>query len=363
MIPSNAVVHLELRFNRLSLAVGTGVIYRRDSKFYIVTAWHNVSGRHSETLECLSEHLAVPNNCLATIALTEPNSHMTFRGSFVIRLEDSDKALYLVHPEGYPRKDVAIIPIDPDALYDVEWSSDDEDMPSGKMPIALPAMLGGKVSLTAIQDFEQGAEQVVDQFIESVDFSDELFIPGYPKGITDFYFQPVWKRATVASSVNLGWDRQRKFLVDCASKQGMSGAPTLFYSRSGTVKFHGTTYLAMRPIAIFMGVYVGRVGSTDEFEAQVGTVWHRKIVDEIIDAGVWGVRSENMFASSAEIREAIEQYRLEDPENWGGLVLANNGGYRDRLVAAVMTLLNGRVSPTDVEEEALAFAGEQSGKT
>ena len=54
MGPNNAVVLLEMFRGERLLATGTGVLYRSGSDTFIVTAWHNVTGRHSETLEPLS---------------------------------------------------------------------------------------------------------------------------------------------------------------------------------------------------------------------------------------------------------------------------------------------------------------------
>lgn len=43
MIPNSAVVFLELFRQAQPLAIGTGVLYRKNTDTFIVTAWHNVT--------------------------------------------------------------------------------------------------------------------------------------------------------------------------------------------------------------------------------------------------------------------------------------------------------------------------------
>jgi hypothetical protein len=40
--------------------------------------------------------------------------------------------------------------------------------------------------------------------------------------------------------------------------------------------------------ARFVGVYSGRFKGADELEAQLGLVWHRNVIEEIIAGGVVG---------------------------------------------------------------------------
>jgi hypothetical protein len=51
----------------------------------------------------------------------------------------------------------------------------------------------------------------------------------------------------------------------------------------GTVVLSGS-----EPVIRFIGVYSGRLGGDDEFAAQLGRVWKRQLIDEVIDEGVPG---------------------------------------------------------------------------
>lgn len=276
--PSNAVVYLTMRRNDIELAIGTGVLYRHGDRYFVVTAWHNVTGRNSTTLECLCPELAYPNNLIAYISCRSYNntSNGYGRRAFTLPLEDDSKSLYYIHKKQWPRVDVVAIPIDPDKKYNSEGY-----FTTGEK-IIIPTSMKSRADdpalsfdIECIQDFEKAFANIKVDFAAQLAASDDLYILGYPKGIIDYTGQPIWKRATVATSPYLGWDKQKKFLVDCASREGMSGAPAIFYKRSGSVQIGNSTYMGLGPVAFFHGVYTSRLGKTTEFEAQIGTVWQR----------------------------------------------------------------------------------------
>lgn len=308
MTPNNAVVLLEMMCGGKAVARGAGVLYRRNDQVYIVTAWHNVTGRHSETVKLLSG--IVPDQVRAHIATRLISSNGVEEGStrraIDLALEDNGQATYLVHPKGYPRIDVVAIPIDPDAIYATPMQTSVGDVFVFRAPLRAPPSDGGLgTDIHCIQDFAGAAAQFSIDFAKLLSVSDDLFIVGYPKGITDRHVQPLWKRATVATLPQLGWDGQRKFLVDCASREGMSGAPVLTYNKTGQMQVGGATYMGSGPATLLHGIYVSRVGGGLEFEAQIGTVWKREVIDEIIDGGVHGEPADNVEATNTEIRDLI----------------------------------------------------------
>lgn len=111
---SNSVVHLTMRFNETELSVGTGVIYLSDNNYFIVTAWHNLSGLHSETLQNLSKKGGRPNNVVVNLAVSYSHFGVA-RLSITLPLVDEEKSTFCIHPENWPRIDVAAIPFDPGA--------------------------------------------------------------------------------------------------------------------------------------------------------------------------------------------------------------------------------------------------------
>ncbi|PNH93678.1 hypothetical protein [Vibrio diazotrophicus] len=281
---SNSIVHLTMRYQKTELSIGSGVIYKQGSEYFIVTAWHNLSGRHSETLKPLSKELAIPDNVVVNLAINTPAFGLVVRHSITIPLVDDEKSLFYIHPKNFPRVDVAIIPFDPHATYLSEiYLSTGEHRYIEFSPI-MNIHGGGTTEICPIQNYLVPNSDVIAKWFDSVDVTEELFIPGYPHNVKDFYVQPVWKRATIASSVQHGWNKEPKFLIDSASKSGMSGAPVLYYNPNGRVQIRGTTYQLNQEAVILAGIYVGRIGIQGEKDPQIGTVWKKSVIDEIIDA-------------------------------------------------------------------------------
>jgi hypothetical protein len=359
--PSGSTVLLTMRRDRIVLSFGSGVIYEKDGAHFITTAWHNLSGRHSYTLSPLSTRtLATPNNVVVTYAqfLSGEVSGWT-RLSFVLTLEKDGGAAYMIHPERWPRVDVALLPIDLTATYTMEVNVPGE--PQQNIGITLRQDGGPcKTNVQAIQQCLGTYGRVGAPPENLIHAGDELFILGYPRGITDHSAEPIWKRATVASDPHRGWDGQSKFLVDCASREGMSGAPVISYNKRGNVRVGGTTYVGSGPAAALQGIYVGRLidpGTKDEdrlFEAQIGTVWKASVIDEIIEGNLFDVRSDDMMAGPDEVLAAIAA-------NW-----PDDGMHHDRVMKlegvdwwtahVVLKALNGNANPIEVRKKVIEFA-------
>lgn len=191
--------------------------------------------------------------------------------------------------------------------------------------------------------------------------TEELFIPGYPQNIHDYYAQPVWKRATVASSVQLGWNRESKFLIDCASKSGMSGSPVLYYNGNGEVRIKGSTYYFQQDAAILAGVYAGRLGVTKEADPQIGTVWHRSVIDEIIEGQCFERLPFEIELPLRELeaaaREVFATISLVGLENIRNPEAPSRFFTRQRL----MKYINGRASPERALNAILSVAESYDG--
>lgn len=346
----NCVVHLSMRFGLKVLAIGTGFLYERYGKLYIITAWHNVTGRHSESLRCQSEDLAVPDNIVASLPL-RANKTGYFRMPVVLPLADQKKALYFVHPNGWPRVDVVAIPFDPESPTDVEFSTPGKVWTQRLDSLISPPNAALAIEICPIQAFAVPDAAVEKRWLDSVDVTEELFVPGYPLNVQGDFSAPVWKRATIASSVQRPLQGQPKFLIDSASQSGMSGSPVVFYSPRGVVRIGGSTYMFQREVAILAGVYVGRVGVRKDADPQIGTVWHRSVIDEIIDGKRSGLLPEDVEASPSERTAAVKKALATASET--GIENVKNQELPSRFFvqAHVMELLDGRAFPDKILEE------------
>lgn len=356
---SKSIVHLSMRRGSLELAIGTGFIYKKDEKFYIVTAWHNVTGRHPDTFE-LNSKAAIPDNVIINFCVEIVGGGMV-RMAISLPLHDSDKSLFYIHKENWPRIDVVAIPFDPYIPHDILGRAGSGENIHFPFPLINNPEVGMSTKIAPIQDFVLERESVVAEWFEFVDVTEELFIPGYPQNVQDMYIQPVWKRATIASSVQMGWNNQKKFLVDSASKKGMSGSPVLYHSSQGRISINGTTTFFGREASILAGVYVGREGVRQDQDPQIGIVWHSDVIDEIID----GQRHENhpdfIGVLPIDLRGAIESALSKCSQE--GLDNVNNPERTSRyyLRNKVMMSVEGRACPDHVLEKILEIAANYDG--
>jgi len=352
---SESIVRLVMRNDdRKPLGVGTGVLYRHNEKHYIVTAWHNLTGRHNFDYSCIDPSGAAPTNVLVLMA-RRVTGYITSRLAFEVRLEDEETTKYFVHPQMWPRIDVAALPIHLDQSYSHEMNLSTGRTRIVNMPLLLDTHGFGTQKITTVQDVEVDDPSVVEAWFENLDVTDELFIPGYPEGITDYLGQPVWKRATVASRVTPGWNNESKFLIDCASRNGMSGAPVFYHNREGRVKIGNSSINYPKIASILAGIYIGRVGTTDEFEAQVGVVWHRKVIDEMLNAETLGFHSQEMYAGDEQIIEALKACYKNSAKQGLQNVMDENLPARYYVLNEVMVKIDGRASRKILLDEILAL--------
>lgn len=244
-------LHLCFRETDAVLSSGTGFIYERENAHYLVTNWHNVSGRNPATGACLSETLAVPD-MVSTLFRTIDQPAKCLREHLPLYSDSNmQKPVWYEHPKHGRSVDVVAIP--------------------------LPNTLLEKYRLFPINkiDFDS-------QFKEEV--ADDTFVIGYPFSEITYLQLPVWKRASIATEPDVDLDQVPRLLIDTATRPGLSGSPVVM-QRTGIHGMKGGSIKGQEIIGRirkFIGVYSGRVG-TDEVKAQLGIVWKATVIDEIID--------------------------------------------------------------------------------
>lgn len=120
----------------------------------------------------------------------------------------------------------------------------------------------------------------------------DVFIVGHPiaKVHNEYPISfPVWKRGSIASEILVPWNRRPAFLVDARTSKGMSGSPVFSRVFGPAALGDGTLQADNILTSEFMGTYSGRIFDDDN-EASIGMVWHRNIVDQILDAPSPGSR-------------------------------------------------------------------------
>lgn len=342
---SSAIVHLTMCFDERVLSTGSGVFYERDGKFFVVTAWHNVTGRHTETLNYLDDKFsAAPNNIIVAFKFFASGDYHTSM-KIILPLYDEETALFYIHPDNWPRVDVVAIPFELNENHPSFGYLDNK-----RVDFSMPLRsLDGQKPIRTIQD-SLAPKSLSQKWWEHASVTDELFIPSYPHNITDYHYNPVWKRATIATEPKSNWNDERKFLIDSASSSGMSGASVFYYRSDGKVKFGGSTHHLNKPAAIHAGIYVGRIGVTDKADPQVGTVWHPSVVDEIIDGGVFDYLDYEVTMNNRDLEAEINQYLTACSPEVIENILDKERATRHYAYNEIMKTIKGRASPLELAE-------------
>jgi hypothetical protein len=240
---SVATVPLEMFFNATPLSIGTSFIWSQSGSFYLITNWHNVTGKDPLTGRHLSSTCAEPNRLKAWL-----NTKCALGSKFqeTIELRDANGAPnWLIHPQLGNQVDVVALPIAPNTEPD--WHAINQ----------LPAL---DLTLSVGHD---------------------VFILGYPFGIGPAGL-PIWKRGSIAYEPQVFAPDQRYMLVDSASRPGMSGSPVIRRSWGTHATSDGSTIMNGTMETKFVGVYSGRLATSDPLDAQLGLVWPASYVSEII---------------------------------------------------------------------------------
>jgi len=255
-----------MAFNHTVLASGSGFFWVDDRRTFLVTNWHNVTGRDPRTQAPLSPTGGLPNNLAFTAyrPVSVPNAD----GFFEMAIEQVRVGLYA----------------DPDQQRGVWLEHPIHGSNVDVVAIDVTTSVSG-LEIRHANDVE--ADAVLPSYA-----SQDAFIVGYPLGLIARAPVPVWKRATIATDPAYEPDDMPKVYVDTATRSGMSGsvvvARHVVVGRS-YVKKDGTQsepmLYAIRDTVL--GIYSGRVGAHN-VEAQLGIVWKRQLIDETVSGQVAG---------------------------------------------------------------------------
>lgn len=232
----------------------TGFYWLEEKSLYLITNWHVVTGWNPITDKAVADTGFVPTHLSSEFFLKEKvGDKLIKRRRREVRVELIDKnnsPCWLEHPA-----------------------------------------LGRKVDVTAIHVCDLDKTELltvpINTYSDFIDFEvsagDDAFVIGYPLGISGGSL-PIWKRASIASEPDIDIGDVPKFLIDTATREGMSGSPVIA-TRHGITNPRGVTGLVDETVfgtaETFVGVYSGRVDD-DLLGAQIGIVWKASVVQEII---------------------------------------------------------------------------------
>lgn len=254
------LVPLYLQFfddqGEMGLAKATGFFWESGGRLYLVSAHHCLSGRSIyDPNRPMDRHGRIPTRVRAMIPEARIGGWQ--HRDFALCDANGDP-LWFEHPVHGRTVDVAVLPIP-----ETQWND-----------------LKPRTA--------QSKEQAPDMQLLP---AQSVFLLGYPLGLAVQRYLAIWKQATIASEPHFDPEDLPVIYVDGAPTRGMSGCPVIARA-SGPYKIEdGRTIVPDGVATRFLGVYSGRrlgtvVAAGDdperELDAQLGTVWKRSALDEII---------------------------------------------------------------------------------
>jgi len=232
---------LELRVNNIFLSTATGFVVERGKSRFLITNWHVLSGRDPNTGTPLSDTAGIPDEVRI---LHHVKGRLGFKKEISEPLFDSQgEKRWLEHPQGN-KVDVVALPLE---CNDKETEYYPLDLNQSKVDV-IPAV------------------------------GMQVFIIGFPYGLSSERKWPIWKAGNFASEPDLDFDGSPSFLIDATTRPGMSGSPVVLRIASGYRTRERGFILSGKVKTKFMGVYSGRIHN----QAEIGRVWRSSVVDEIV---------------------------------------------------------------------------------
>lgn len=249
-ILSFSSLFIEAFFSENKLGIATGFLWEHNSKQFLITNWHVVTGLHPETGQPLDHNSATPDNLKVWFHLTDKLGKWEHLD--IPLFDNQNRPLWREHKILGSKVDVAAIEL--------------------KLPDKFRVFPINKVSFT---DFR-------------VEVSQDVYIIGFPRGITGAGKFPIWKRGGIASEPEIDLDNVPKILIDSMTREGMSGSPVIvqyvgYYGEDPENPKGSDWFGTARK---FLGIYSGRLLGQDEFEAHLGIIWKETIIDDIVTTGV-----------------------------------------------------------------------------
>lgn len=241
---------IEALFGENRLGIATGFPWEHEESQFLITKWHVVTGLHPETRQPINKTGATPDRLKVWFHLADNPGQ--WESCYIPLFDNQNRPLWIEHESLGSEVDVTGIKL--------KLSNKIKVFPINRVPFT---------------DFR-------------IEISQDVYVIGFPRGITGGGKFPIWKRGSIASEPEIDLDHLPKILIDNTTREGMSGSPVFVqyvgYYGDDPENPKGSDWFGMA--RKFLGIYSGRLPGQDEFEAHLGIVWKESIIDEITMAGV-----------------------------------------------------------------------------
>lgn len=228
---SQAVVRLTTKFNNQSLSTGTGIIIKKNERFYLITALHNLTGKEVNGIPKHKDG-GLPNKLFIEGPYNE----------FSQWLYNNDRE----NPEVAPK---AFWAFKGDATFDL-----------AVLPVDCP------LHSTLSEEFIDPEKNTFD----AIEVTQQCHVVGYPDNIRhrmpDSRTLPISVTGHIATEPHFPFNEALSVLIDAPTRPGFSGSPVFVKTSVGGHRL--------------LGIYIGRAISN---ESPLGMVVRPDLIKDLID--------------------------------------------------------------------------------
>jgi hypothetical protein len=232
--------------------LGTGFLYEADGGLYLVTNWHILTGVDPVSMQPIDADKVIPDTLRVTL-----KSKLVHHGRTALQNIPVDIPLY----------------VRSEAIWYEHSTRQNVDVAALRMTI------------TGLDDFGNFPVNKIDQEPKLIPYPGmDCFVLGFPEGMTGPAITPIWKRGSIASEPQYDYRSLPGFLIDTATRSGMSGSPVVA-RHSGIFRPEGGPVLGpndiLGTVEKFIGIYSGRIGD-DPMGVQLGMVWREDVLADVL---------------------------------------------------------------------------------
>ena len=258
------------------IGTGSAFFFELADQWFLITNWHNFSGRHAFSKQPLVPDMRFPEYVKVKFATNVSGSGSFTTIAHRTEIYDGGKPRWFEHPDMGSYCDVVALPL-----------SRPEGCPPGL----------------------HNAANLISSTRVPVEPGVTVFIIGFPRSISVGIGLPLWKSGYIASEpyydVTIGGQVSDlgglsnglsipAFFIDSQTREGMSGSP-VFASYTGTwdtadpygpLEFDDPGFWGRDDVILggtareFVGCYSGRVGAKEE-GAALGLCWRKDVIERI----------------------------------------------------------------------------------
>ena len=234
---------------------GTGFLYEKEKQIYLITNWHVITNKEASS----------PTNYLNDVSIQADRMVI----QLIAKVKEEGDSFYV------DVQKVEVPLIDNSMKTWIEKTLDDGSFVD--IAIIPVSRFLGSIDCFPINTLEESFNENTKAFV-----GQDVFVLGYPWG-DEFDNFPVWKRASIATEPDYDINNRPIFLVDTATRPGMSGSPVMFIEKRPVTLTNLSENKISRNYTKLLGIYSGAYKDTRERDFQLGIVWRKELIDVMID--------------------------------------------------------------------------------